>query len=89
MKSTIKTPDSQKKDKPKVLFFDDKLVARDMIQKRTDESLSVREAAKACGLKTISTYWAMEAHSRVPQVDSLLKVLNWLGKPVETYIRYK
>lgn len=68
----------------KPLSFDLKTLAKDCIAKRETEGLSLRIIQKTNGIG-FTQLWAIESEASFPNANTLAKVIDWLGLPVEKY----
>jgi len=48
---------------------------------------TIREAAKECGLKAATFWRAMEMKNESAEINTILKICSWLGKPITDFIK--
>ena len=67
--------------------FNGKQLAKDIISKRETGNISVAKAVDEIGINSNATLHRAELGEAVG-VDSLYKICNWLGKPVQAYFSF-
>lgn len=60
-------------------------LAKDLFQKRSDEDLSLRTVATKTSI-ALATIHRMEAGAKKLDIETIISICNWLGKPVQYYL---
>ena len=64
-------------------MFDNMKFANALIKKRTDEQLSLVQAAKASGIEKTNIFRAETG--QLPKLDVYFNLCQWLGKPMDFF----
>lgn len=64
--------------------FKSKQLSKDVMQKRYDERLTLREASKQAKGSTVNSFFRVESNQPIT-IETLVIICNWLKVPVQTY----
>lgn len=70
--------------KSKPLSFDLKQLGKDCIAKRERDNISLKSIYATHGVGT-SQMFSVEAGLNTPNANTLAKIIDWLGEPIEKY----
>lgn len=84
IRNAIKKSITKSASKPKPIKFDSKLLAHNILSKRTKENISFRDVQLSHGIGK-AQLWALEIGKAKPSIDTMVAVLSWLGHDANKY----